>query len=132
MGLLLSVVVHPADVQDRDGAFQLLRRARRSGKWLTFSNDKVPGITDAFLNRLPSPYTRVDATFVGFGLGKCTDKDLPNTCVKDLKKRWRGLDWTRYANLSRLRSSRRRPGSLIASASNTGFRGVQKLGTYTA
>ena len=29
MGLLLSVVVHPADVQDRDGAFDLLRRARR-------------------------------------------------------------------------------------------------------
>jgi len=29
MGLLWSVVVHPADVQDRDGAFQLLRRARR-------------------------------------------------------------------------------------------------------
>jgi transposase len=25
----LSVVVHPADVQDRDGAFDLLRRARR-------------------------------------------------------------------------------------------------------
>jgi len=25
----LSVVVHPADIQDRDGAFQLLRRARR-------------------------------------------------------------------------------------------------------
>ena len=29
LGLLLSVVVHPADIQDRDGAFQLLRRARR-------------------------------------------------------------------------------------------------------
>ena len=29
LGLLLNVVVHPADVQDRDGAFQLLRRARR-------------------------------------------------------------------------------------------------------
>ena len=29
MGLLISVAVHPADVQDRDGAFQLLRRARR-------------------------------------------------------------------------------------------------------
>ena len=29
MGLLLSVVVHPADVQDRDGAFHLLRQARR-------------------------------------------------------------------------------------------------------
>jgi hypothetical protein len=29
MGLLMSVVVPPADVQDRDGAFQLLRRARR-------------------------------------------------------------------------------------------------------
>ena len=28
-GLLISVAVHPADVQDRDGAFQLLRRARR-------------------------------------------------------------------------------------------------------
>jgi transposase len=25
---LLNVVVHPADVQDRDGAFRLLRRAR--------------------------------------------------------------------------------------------------------
>jgi transposase len=29
LGLLLSVVVHPADVQDRDGAFHLLRRTRR-------------------------------------------------------------------------------------------------------
>ena len=29
LGLLLNVVVHPADVQDRDGAFRLLRRARR-------------------------------------------------------------------------------------------------------
>ena len=29
MGLLLNVVIHPADVQDRDGAFHLLRRARR-------------------------------------------------------------------------------------------------------
>src|SRR5438132_5011427 len=29
LGLLLIVVVHPADVQDRDGAFYLLRRARR-------------------------------------------------------------------------------------------------------
>ena len=28
-GFLLSVVVHPADIQDRDGAFQLLCRARR-------------------------------------------------------------------------------------------------------
>lgn len=29
MGLLLGVVVHPADVQDRDGAEPLLRQARR-------------------------------------------------------------------------------------------------------
>jgi transposase len=29
LGLLLTVVVHPADVQDRDGAFHLLRRAKR-------------------------------------------------------------------------------------------------------
>src|SRR3954447_11629446 len=29
LGLLLSVVVHPADVQDRDGAHDLLRTARR-------------------------------------------------------------------------------------------------------
>lgn len=29
MGLLLNVVVHPADVQDRDGGLGLLRRARR-------------------------------------------------------------------------------------------------------
>jgi Trypsin len=62
-----------------------------SGKWLTFSNDKVSDITDAFLDYLPNPSTRVDATFVGFGLSQCTDKDLPNTCVKDLKKRWTTL-----------------------------------------
>ncbi len=29
LGLLLNVVIHPADVQDRDGALHLLRRARR-------------------------------------------------------------------------------------------------------
>ena len=29
LGLLLSVIVHPADVQDRDGARQVLRTARR-------------------------------------------------------------------------------------------------------
>jgi hypothetical protein len=29
LGLLLNVVVLPADIQDRDGAFHLLRRARR-------------------------------------------------------------------------------------------------------
>jgi Transposase DDE domain len=29
LGLLLNVVVHPADIQDRDGAFHLLCRARR-------------------------------------------------------------------------------------------------------
>ena len=29
LGLLLNVVVRPADIQDRDGAFHLLRRARR-------------------------------------------------------------------------------------------------------
>ena len=29
LGLLLNVVVLPADIQDRDGAFELLRRARR-------------------------------------------------------------------------------------------------------
>jgi hypothetical protein len=62
-----------------------------SGKWLTFSNDKVSGITDAFLDYLPNPSTRVDATFVGFGLSQCTDKAVPNTCVKDLKKRWTTL-----------------------------------------
>jgi hypothetical protein len=63
-----------------------------SGKWLTISNDKVLAITDAFLASLPSPFTRVDATFVGFGLSQCTDKELPNTCgVIDLKKRWTTL-----------------------------------------
>ena len=30
LGLLLTVIVHPADVQDRDGARELLRTARRS------------------------------------------------------------------------------------------------------
>lgn len=29
-GLLLAVVVHPANVQDRDGGEELLREARRS------------------------------------------------------------------------------------------------------
>ncbi len=32
LGLLLNVVVHPADVQDRDGALLLLRRARRRSR----------------------------------------------------------------------------------------------------
>jgi len=31
----LNVVVHPADVQDRDGAFHLLRRARRLFQFIT-------------------------------------------------------------------------------------------------
>jgi transposase len=35
LGLLLSVVVHPANVQDRDGAFHLLRRARRLFPFIT-------------------------------------------------------------------------------------------------
>jgi transposase len=35
LGLLLSVVVHPADVQDRDGARELLRTARRSFPFIT-------------------------------------------------------------------------------------------------
>jgi transposase len=30
LGLLLSVVVHPADIQDRDGVHEVLRQARRS------------------------------------------------------------------------------------------------------
>jgi short-subunit dehydrogenase involved in D-alanine esterification of teichoic acids len=30
LGLLLSVVVHPADIQDRDGVSEVLRQARRS------------------------------------------------------------------------------------------------------
>jgi transposase len=29
LGLMLGIVVHPADVQDRDGAEELLRRTRR-------------------------------------------------------------------------------------------------------
>jgi transposase len=29
LGLLLSVTVHPADIQDRDGAYEVLRQARR-------------------------------------------------------------------------------------------------------
>jgi putative transposase len=34
LGLLLNVVVLPADIQDRDGAFELLHRARRSAAGL--------------------------------------------------------------------------------------------------
>lgn len=33
MGLLLAVVVHPANVQDRDGARLLVRRAKRAKRW---------------------------------------------------------------------------------------------------
>ena len=45
LGLLLSVVVHPADVQDRDGAFHLLRRARRmlARRWHSSSGAPEPG-----------------------------------------------------------------------------------------
>jgi len=34
LGILLNVVVHPPDIQDRDGAFDLLRRARRSSPFI--------------------------------------------------------------------------------------------------
>ena len=43
LGLLLSVIVHPADVQDRDGARELLRTARRS---FPFIETIVPGAED--------------------------------------------------------------------------------------
>jgi transposase len=36
LGLLLNVVVHPADVQDRDGADELLRRSRRLFPFVDF------------------------------------------------------------------------------------------------
>src|SRR5262245_21922184 len=37
LGLLLGVVVHPANVQDRDGTFHLLRRARQLFPFITTS-----------------------------------------------------------------------------------------------
>jgi transposase len=50
LGLLLNVVVHPADVQDRDGAFLLLRQARRL----------LPFIKRIFADRLRSWSIRRD------------------------------------------------------------------------
>jgi hypothetical protein len=42
-GLLLNVVVLPADVQDRDGARQLLRTARRGPRWPRWSPTPAAG-----------------------------------------------------------------------------------------
>ena len=45
LGLLLNVVIHPADVQDRDGAFHLLRRARRLFPFI----ERISRSSNAFL-----------------------------------------------------------------------------------
>ena len=45
LGLLLNVVVHRANIQDRDGAFRLLRRARRPFPFIEriFSDGRYAG-----------------------------------------------------------------------------------------
>jgi hypothetical protein len=52
----LNVVVHPADVQDRDGAFHLLRRARRL----------FPFIKRIFAARTPAGFRNPVSTQIGF------------------------------------------------------------------
>jgi hypothetical protein len=47
LGFLLNVVVHPADIQDRDGAYFLLRHARRLFPFIecTFADGGYAGLT---------------------------------------------------------------------------------------
>jgi hypothetical protein len=51
LGLLLAVSVHPASIQDRDGAEALLREARRSFPFI----ERIIGDAGYQGRRLPSP-----------------------------------------------------------------------------
>jgi hypothetical protein len=56
LSLLLSVIVHPADVQDRDGVVQVLRRARRMFPFIEriFADGGYAGPTMALVVDYPS------------------------------------------------------------------------------
>jgi hypothetical protein len=81
LGLLLNVVVHPADVQDRDGAFQLLRHARQLFPFIErISGEKifqtgVPEANVAACAAATARKPRVVARFLGW-LVSC-----PTTCT---------------------------------------------------
>ena len=59
MGLLLSVVVLPAEIQDRDGAFELLRWARRRFPFIEriFADGGYQGETMALVVESTGPWT---------------------------------------------------------------------------
>jgi hypothetical protein len=99
-GLLLGVVVHAADLQDADGAWDLLRRIKRLYCWLqaVFADsiyDRVAALLACFLLGLTLIVVRRIAGTTGFVL---------------LPRRWRGLralaealDRDRSYNLANLR-----------------------------
>src|SRR3954452_19649829 len=93
-GLLLGVIVHAADVQDADGAGDLLRRLKRLYPWLrvVFADgayDRLPVLLACFLLGLTLVIVRRLAGSTGFVL-------LPRRWVAERTPGWLGR-WRRLA-----------------------------------
>src|SRR3954453_3752520 len=93
-GLLLGVIVHAADVQDADGAVDLLRRLKRLHPWLevVFADsayDRLPAPPARFLLGLTLVIVRRLAGSAGFVL-------LPRRWVAERTLGWLGR-WRRLA-----------------------------------
>jgi putative transposase len=93
-GLLLGVIVHAADVQDADGAGDLLRRLKRLYCWLevVFADgayDRLPVLLACFLLGLTLVIVRRLAGSTGFVL-------LPRRWVAERTLGWLGR-WRRLA-----------------------------------
>jgi putative transposase len=94
-GLLLGVVVHAADIQDADGAWELLKRIKRLCCWLAavFADsiyDRVAALLACFLLGLTLIVVRRIAGTTGFVL-------LPRRWVVERTLGWLG----RWRRLSR-------------------------------
>src|SRR3954447_13607220 len=93
-GLLLGVIVHAADVQDADGAVDLLRRPKRLYPWLRLvfadsAYDRLPVLLACFLLGLTLIVVRRLAGSTGFVL-------LPRRWVAERTLAWLGR-WRRLA-----------------------------------
>lgn len=93
-GLLLGVVVHAADIQDADGAWELLRRLKRLYCWLkaVFADsiyDRVAALLACFLLGLTLIVVRRIAGATGFVL-------LPRRWVVERTLGWLGR-WRRLS-----------------------------------
>lgn len=96
MGLLISVIVHSAGIQDRDGGRYVLGKAKRKGheKLKTFVDGGYTGKLIAWAKEV-----------LGYDLAVVTRSDIHKHEFKVLPKRWiveRTFSWLyRYRRLSK-------------------------------